>query len=177
MALGRLVAGMTKKEVEAVVGRYHRPNLYQGRRYYAWIAEGAMLSAFFDGLGETLSGAILDVPYEQRVLDLSGGLARRIKNCTVHQVWNCIGCRRRYRRSAVPPFVCPICLEACEHVPPGIAVPGPQRVKLWDEFWTKYKAESSLLFTYAAGELRQNVNLEIFGVKLPRTLPGGRRRR
>src|SRR5947209_3518899 len=72
-ALGRLEAGMTPAEVEAVVGPYHRPNLYRGRRYYAWIGEGAMLRAFFDGPGGTLSVAVLDVPEKQRVLDLTGG--------------------------------------------------------------------------------------------------------
>ena len=30
-ALARLVAGMTPAEVEAVIGPYHRPNLYHGR--------------------------------------------------------------------------------------------------------------------------------------------------
>jgi hypothetical protein len=79
-ALGRLVAGMTTKKVEAVIGRYHRPNLYHGRRYYAWIGNGAMSRAFFDGPGGTLSKAILDVAEEQRVLDLRGDVRRRIKN-------------------------------------------------------------------------------------------------
>jgi hypothetical protein len=71
-ALGRLVAGMTAAEVEAIVGPYHRPNVCRGRRYYAWIGDGAMLRAFFDGPGGTLSAAVLDVPEEQRALDLSG---------------------------------------------------------------------------------------------------------
>jgi hypothetical protein len=75
-ALGRLVAGMTTEQVEAVVGRYHRPNLYRGRPYYAWIGDGAMLRAFFHGPGGTLSKAVLDVPEEQRVLDLGGGSHR-----------------------------------------------------------------------------------------------------
>ena len=38
--LSRLVAGMTTDEVEAVVGRFHRPKLYEGREYFAWIGEG-----------------------------------------------------------------------------------------------------------------------------------------
>ncbi len=71
-ALARLVAGMTPAEVEAVIGPYHRPNLYHGRKYYAWIGDGGMLRAFFDGPGGTLSRAVLDVPEEQRVLDLVG---------------------------------------------------------------------------------------------------------
>jgi hypothetical protein len=65
-ALGRLVVGMTTDQVEAIVGRFHRPNLYDGRRYYAWIGEQWMLRAFFDGPGGTLSAAVLDVPEEQR---------------------------------------------------------------------------------------------------------------
>ena len=32
-ALGRLVAGMTSDEVEMIVGRFHRPNLYEGRHW------------------------------------------------------------------------------------------------------------------------------------------------
>jgi hypothetical protein len=45
--------------------------MYRGGPYYAWIGEGAMLRAFFNGPGGTLSAAVLDVPEEQRVLDLS----------------------------------------------------------------------------------------------------------
>ena len=81
-ALGRLVAGMTTDEVEAIIGRFHRPNVYQGRRYYAWIGDGAMLRAFFDGPDGTLSRAVLDVPEEQRILDLGGSGHRRTKPCT-----------------------------------------------------------------------------------------------
>jgi hypothetical protein len=73
-ALGRLVEGMTPKEVGAVVGRYHRPNLYQGCRYYAWIGDGGMLRAFFEGPAGTLSKLILHVAEEQRVLNLRGGV-------------------------------------------------------------------------------------------------------
>jgi hypothetical protein len=45
----------------------------QVRRSYAWIGEGAMLRALFDGPGGTLSAAVLDIPEEQRGLCLSGG--------------------------------------------------------------------------------------------------------
>jgi hypothetical protein len=60
-ALSRLVAGMTTDEVEAIVGRFHRPNLHDGRVYFAWIGEWGMLRAFFNGPRRTLSGAVLDV--------------------------------------------------------------------------------------------------------------------
>lgn len=70
--LGRLVKGMTTDEVEEIVGPYHRPNLYHGRQFYAWIGQGAMLRAFFNGPNGTLSAAVLDVPEEQRLLDLTG---------------------------------------------------------------------------------------------------------
>jgi len=132
-ALARLIAGMTTEEVEAEIGRYHRPNLYQGRRYYAWIGNGGMLRAFFNGPGETLSKAVLDVPEEQRVMDLCGDRRRRIKNCTINRVWSCIPCRKSYRRSAIPAYVCPICGEACEHACLGIRVPAPKHIKLWGE--------------------------------------------
>ena len=164
--MSRLVAGMSTEEVEAVIGRYHRPNLYQGRPYYAWISDGAMLRAFFDGPGQTLSAAVLDVPAEQRMLDLCGDVRRRIERCTINLLWRCITCRKSYRRSAVPAFVCPICHEACEYVPRGIRVPTPRRIKAWDEFWTQYKAEKSLLNAYCLGELRENVKLTIFDIEL-----------
>jgi hypothetical protein len=176
-ALASLVAGMTTKEVEAAVGCYHRPNVFQGRRYYVWIGSGGMLRAFFNGPNGTLSTAILDVPEEQRVLNLNGNLRRRIKNCTINRVWYCIACRKRYRGSALPPLACPICHEACEHVALGIAVPPPKRVKLWDRFWVKYKAERSLVDAYALGQLRENVKLEILGMDLKGKPPSKRQRR
>ena len=78
-ALGRLVAGMTTDEVEAIVGRFHRPNLHEGREYFAWIGVGGMLRAFFDGPGRTLSAAVLDVPEAQRPLDLGPDPRRRAR--------------------------------------------------------------------------------------------------
>jgi len=176
-ALGRLAAGMSTGEVEAVIGRFHRPNRYRGRPYYAWIGDGAMLRAFFDGPGGTLSKALLDVAEEHRVLDLRGDVRRRIKRCTINRVWSCISCRKSYRRSAVPAFVCPICHQQCQRVPPGIRVPTPKRVKAWNEFWTQYKAEKSLLDTYSRGELREKVKLEIFDIELKGKLRTKRRRR
>jgi hypothetical protein len=176
-ALGRIIAGMTPKEVEAVVGSYHRPNLYEGRRFYAWIGEGGMLRAFFEGPAGTLSKVVLDVAEEQRVLDIRGSLRQRIKICTIIRTWNCIKCRRRYRCSALPPLVCPTCHRACEHVPFGIKAPTPRRMKAWDEFWTRYKAERALLDAYARGELRESVNLDIFGIRLKPKVPAKRGRR
>jgi hypothetical protein len=176
-ALGLLVEGMTKKEVEAVVGRYHRPNLCEGRRYYAWIGDGGMLRAFFEGPNGTLSKAVLDFAEEHRVLALRGHLRQRIKNCTIIRTWNCIRCRRRFRLSALPPLVCPTCHEVCEHVPSGIKVPTPQRTKAWNDFRTLYKAERELLNAYTAGELRESVKLEIFGIHLKPKAPAKRLRR
>lgn len=176
-ALARLVAGMTPNEVEAIIGRYQRPNVYQGSPYYAWIADGGMLRACFDGPGGTLSSAILDVAEAQRVLYLGRDRRRRKKNGTVIRTWHCIGCRKRYRDSALPPLKCPVCRAECEYVTEGIAVPSPRRIKLWDEFWVKYKAERALLDAYAAGKLRESVRLEIFGIELKgkrkRKPPGG----
>jgi hypothetical protein len=116
-ALVRLVAGMTKKEVEAVVGCFHRPNLYQGRRYYAWMAKGGMLRAFFDGPGGTLSQAVLHVQEGPRLLNLSGDFRARLQRCTVKRAWSGVSCRKSYRRSALPPFVCPLSQVECDHVP------------------------------------------------------------
>jgi len=175
--LGRLVAGMTTREVEAVIGPYLRPNLYEGRRFYAWICEGAMLRASFEGPGATLSKAVLDVAEEHRLLDLCGDVRRRIKNCTINRLWNCVRCRKQYRQSAVPSFVCPSCNEACEYVL-GIRVPTPKRIKAWDDFWNQYHAESAMLDAYCRGEYRANVKLELFGIKLKgEKLIAGRRRR
>jgi hypothetical protein len=167
---------MTPREVEAVVGRYHRPNLHLGRRYYTWIADGGMLRAFFEGPDGGLSKAILDVAEAQRVLSLRGDLRQRVKNCTVVRTWNCIGCRKRFRRSALPPLLCPNCGEPCEHCP--FKVPTPRRAKAWDQFWTRYKAERALVDAYVAGELRESVQLEIYGVRLKPKIPekGGHRR-
>ena len=167
-ALGRLVAGMTAQEVEAILGRYHRPNLYQSRSYYAWIGEGAMLRAFFDGPGQTLTGAVLDVPEAQRVLDLGGDRRRRMRRCTINLTWLCISCRKSYRHpQSGRSLACPICHGPFERIPrPGIRVSSPKSIKAWDEFWAKYKAEKSLLDAYVGGELREKVNLELFNIQL-----------
>ena len=169
-ALGRLVAGMTTEQVEAIVGRYHRPNLHQGRPYFAWIGEGAMLRAFFDGPGGTLSRAVLDVPEEHRALDLSEHRRRRRWRCTIIQTWYCVPCRKQYRHSqSGRAVVCPTCRGPCERVSSGIRVPSPKRMKAWDEFWEQYGAEKSLLDAYLRGELREAVKLELFNIKLPKS--------
>jgi hypothetical protein len=86
-ALSRLVSGMTTDEVEAIVGCFHRPNLYEGREYFAWIGEGGMLRAFFNGPGRTLSAAVLDVAEERRPLDLGPDPRRRARQATIMQTW------------------------------------------------------------------------------------------
>src|SRR5260370_36689868 len=141
------------------------------------MGDGAMLRAFFDGPGGTLSKAILDVPEEHRVLYLCGDVRRRIRNCTDNRLWNCVRCRKRYRCSAIPAFVCPICHETCEHVPWGIRVPMPRRIKAWDHFWTQFKAEKSLLDAYCHGKLRDKVKLEIFDIELKGKTSATRKRR
>jgi hypothetical protein len=165
-ALCRLVTGMTPDEVENVVGRYHRPNLYEGRRYYAWIGEGGMLRAFFDGPDGTPSGAVLDVAEERRVLALSGNARSRLKNCTITRKWTCIPCRKLFRRPAIPALFCPTCGVACNRVPPGIQVPKPSRRQAWEAFWVQFKTEESLLDAYARGVLREDAKLEIMGIQL-----------
>jgi hypothetical protein len=141
-ALGRLVAGMTTDEVEAIVGRFHRPNLHEGRPYFAWIGEGGMLRAFFNGPDGTLSAAVLDVPEERRPLDLEGDLRRRMRRATIMKTWYCVPCRVRYRQphsgSAV---ICTACNGTCEGVVFGIRVPSPKHTKAWDRFWVQYCAE------------------------------------
>jgi hypothetical protein len=167
-ALGRLVAGMTTDQVEATVGRYHRPNLYEGRRYYAWIGAGGMLRAFFNGPGGTLSAAVLDVPEAQRVLDLGGDRRRRLRRCTIMQTWYCVPCRKRYRQpQSGRAVICQTCRGPCERTL-GIRVPSPKRVKAWDTFWDKYRAERELLDAYGRGEIREAIQLELFNIKLPK---------
>lgn len=169
-ALGRLTAGLTLEQVEAIIGHYHRPNLHQGRSYYAWIGEGAMLRAFFEGPGGAFSRAVLDVHEEQRVLDLGGNRRQRMKRCTITQTWNCVSCRRQYRQSqSGRAVICPMCSGSCERVVSGIRVPSPRRVRAWDEFWEQYRVEKSLLDAYARGELREAVKLKLFNIELPKS--------
>jgi hypothetical protein len=61
---------------------------------------------------------------------------------------------------------CPTCHGPCEYVHWKIRVPSPQRIKAWDEFWSKYKAEKSLLDMFHRGELREDVTLELLNMQL-----------
>jgi hypothetical protein len=58
----RLRAGMTKEEVETILGPHSGQNVRPERPQYAWIAEGMMLGVQFFGPNFTLSKAILDTP-------------------------------------------------------------------------------------------------------------------
>jgi hypothetical protein len=168
-ALSRLVAGMTTDEVEAIVGRFHRPNLYDGREYWAWIGEGGMLRAFFKWPGKTLTAAVLDVPEEQRPLDLGPDARRRLRQATIMQTWYCVPCRQRYHQpQSGRAILCAACGGACERPVGGIRVPAPRYVKAWDGFWAQYRAEKALLDAYGSGEERGLVVLELFGLTLPR---------
>jgi hypothetical protein len=168
-ALVRLVAGMTTDQVEAIVGCFHRPNLHEGRPYYSWIGSGGMLRAFFDGPGGTLSGAVLDVPESQRVLNLGKNTRRRMRRCTIIQTWYCVPCRRRHRQpQSGKPVVCESCNGECERVVSGIRVPSPKRTMAWDKFWKQYRAEKELLDAYGRGEIRDAVKLELFNIELPK---------
>jgi hypothetical protein len=137
-ALSRLVAGMTTDEVEAIVGRFHRPNLHEGREYFAWIGEGGMLRAFFNGPNRTLSAAVLDTAEEQRPLDLGPDLRRRKRQSTIMQTWYCVPCRQRYRQpQSGRAVICAVCAGACERAIKSIRVPSPKHTKAWDKFWDR----------------------------------------
>ena len=168
-ALSRLTAGMTTDEVETVVGRFHRPNLHDGREYFAWIGESGMLRAYFKGPDRTLSAAILDVPEEQRQLDLGPDARRRRRQATIMQTWHCVPCRQRYHQpQSGRAVVCPECGGPCERPVSGIRVPAPRYAKAWDKFWVQYRAEAALLDAYGRGEEQGPVRLELFDVTLPR---------
>lgn len=168
-ALARLVAGMTTDEVEAIVGRFLRPNLHQGRPFFAWIGEGSMLRAFFKGPRKTLSAAVLDVPEESRPLDLGEDPRRRMRQATIMQTWYCLSCRLRYRQpQSGRPVTCGACGEACERPVTRMRVPSPKHAKAWDKFWVQYRAEKKLLDAYGSGEVREAVRLELFNITLPK---------
>jgi hypothetical protein len=167
--LGLLVVGLTTDQVEAIVGPFHRPNLYQGRRYYAWIGNGAMLRAIFDGPDGTLSAAILDVSEEQRSLDLGENTQRRMRRATIKQTWYCVPCRKRYRQpQSGREVVCAACNEICECVLSGIRVPSPKHPTAWNKFWEQYRREQELLDAYGRGEIQEAVKLELFNIELPK---------
>lgn len=168
-ALGQLVAGMTTDQVEAIIGRFHRPNLHEGRPYFAWIGAGGMLRALFNGSGGTLSAAVLNVPEEQRALDLGEDARRRKRRATIMQTWYCVPCRRRYRQpQSGSPVVCAVCHRECERPVTGIRVPSPEHTRAWDRFWGQYRTEQEVLDAYGRGQLREALKLEIFNIELPR---------
>jgi hypothetical protein len=157
-------------EVEAIVGRFHRPNLHAGREYFAWIGEGGMLRASFNGPGRTLSATVLDTAEERRPLDLGPDLRRRTKQSTTMQAWYCIPCRQRYRQpQSGRAVICAVCGCACERAIGSIRVPSPKYAKAWDKFWVQYRAEMELLDADRRGELREAVRLELFDVSLPKS--------
>jgi hypothetical protein len=128
-----------------------------------------MLRASFNGPGGTLSAAVLDVPEEQRALDLGPGIRRRMRRATIMQTWYCVPCRKRYRQpQSGSPVVCASCGEECERVVSGVRVPSPQHSKAWDRFWQQYRTEKDLLDAYGRGEIREAVKLELFNIELPR---------
>lgn len=166
-ALSRLVTGMTTDEVEAIVGRFHRPNLYEGREYFAWIGEGGMLRAVFNGPGRTLSGAMLDTVEERRALNLGSDPRRRLRQATIMRTRYCVPCRQRYRQPySGRPVICAECGSACERA--IIRVSSPRYAKAWDRFWAQYRTEMALLDAYGRGELQKAVYLELFDLKLPK---------
>lgn len=168
-ALSRLVAGMTPDEVEAIVGRFHRPNLHEGRPYYAWIGSDGMLRAFFKGPGGTLSGAVLDVAEAQRSLDLGPNHRRRLRQATILRTHYCVPCRQRYRQpQSGRPVLCVECGSECEQASLGIRVPAPRYAKAWDRFWAQYRAEKALLDAYGNDVVSGPITLELFGIRLPR---------
>jgi hypothetical protein len=168
-ALSKLVTGMTADEVEAIVGRFHRPNLHEGREYFAWIGEEGMLRAFFNGPARTLSGAVLDSAEARRPLDLGPDPRRRRRQSTIMQTWYCVPCRQRYRQpQSGRPVICAVCRGACERAIKSIRVPSPKHAKAWDKFWVQYRSEMELLDAYGRGELREAVRLELFDIKLPK---------
>ena len=67
---------------------------------------------------------------------------------------------------AITAVACSTCHGLCEYVHSKIRVPSPKRIKAWDEFWSKYRAEKSLLDAFHRGELRHDVTLELLNVPL-----------
>lgn len=84
-----------------------------------------------------------------------------------NRTWTCISCRKSYRRTQTITAVnCPTCHGQCEYVHWKIRVPSPKRIKAWNEFWSKYKAEKSLIEAFHRGELRESVTLELLNAYL-----------
>ena len=67
----RLRKGMTKTEVEAIVGPHSGQKVRHTKPQYAWIGEMMMLRVWFYGPNNTLSKAIFDTPDTcQRIVPL-----------------------------------------------------------------------------------------------------------
>ncbi len=64
----RLSAGMTKAEVESILGPHAGKNVGHERPQYAWIGKGMMLRVQFFGPGETLTMAVLDTAEASKVI-------------------------------------------------------------------------------------------------------------
>jgi hypothetical protein len=64
----RLRPGMTKEEVEAILGPHAGQNVHHERPQYAWIGEGMMLRVQFFGPGGGLSKALFDTPQTVEVI-------------------------------------------------------------------------------------------------------------
>jgi hypothetical protein len=58
----RLKSGMTKAEVEAILGPHSGQNVHHEKLQYAWIGDMMMLRVQFFGPNGTLSQAIFDTP-------------------------------------------------------------------------------------------------------------------
>src|SRR5262245_4335397 len=104
--------------------------------------------------------------------------ASRVHAAMSNRTWTCLSCRKSYRRSqSITAVHCPTCHALCEYVHWKIRVPSPKRVKTWNEFWSKYKAEKSLLDAFNRGELREDVTLELLNMKLQVPVPAKTMRR
>jgi hypothetical protein len=98
--------------------------------------------------------------------------ALKVEAAMSNRTWTCIHCRKSYRRSqSITAVECPTCHEPCEYVHWKIRVPSPKRIKAWDEFWSKYNAEKSLLDAFHRGELRHDVTLELLNMQLHVPVP------
>jgi hypothetical protein len=128
-----------------------------------------MLMGSASATGEPVSDAVLDVPEEQRRLDLGPDARRRVRQATIMQTWCCVPCRQRYRQpQSGRAVVCAACGGPCERPVSGIRVPAPRYAKAWDRFWAQYRVEVALLDAYGRGEAQGPVRLELFGLMLPR---------
>jgi hypothetical protein len=159
---------MTTDEVEVIVGRFHRPNLDDGRKHFAWIGEDGMLRAFFDAPDRTLSDAVLSVVEEDRTLDLGPDALRRVRQATIIQTRFCVPCRQRYQHpQSGRRMMCPACGNECDLASAGILVPSPGDEDPWNRFWSQYNTEKEQLSAFERGELKGQMHVNLFGLTLP----------